>query len=60
MSGERQSGVSLSTHALVLHERDKLPVGEIAIRLFGSDTIQCRRRVDALIDEARLQMGRAH
>lgn len=53
-------GVSLATRALTLHERDRLHVGEIAIRLFGADTIGRRRQVEALIDEARLQTVRAH
>lgn len=59
MSAARQGGVSLATQALALYASTNLSIPEIAIRLFGEDTVHGRRKVNSLIDQARREAARA-
>lgn len=56
----RQGGVSLATQALALYTSTNLSIPEIAIRLFGEDTVHGRRKVNSLIDQARREAARSH
>lgn len=54
--------VSLATQALALYSRqpDGMTIPEIAVYLFGEDTIGRRQQVNALIDEGRRKAAGVH